>query len=64
LEIIIDRIEGDFAVVEAPDGNTYSLPKSLFKNCTEGDVFIIKKDINKAQTKKTQIENLMDELFK
>ncbi len=64
MEIIIDRIEGDFAVVEAPDGNTYSLPKNLFKNCREGDVFIIKKDINKAKSKKTQTESLMDELFK
>ncbi len=64
MEVIIDRIEGDFAVVEAPDGSTYNLPKVLFKSCAEGDVFIIKKDADKTQNQKKEIENLMDELFK
>ncbi|MBQ6998839.1 MAG: DUF3006 domain-containing protein [Clostridia bacterium] len=64
MEIIIDRIEGDFVVVETPDGNTYNLPKSLFKSCAEGDVFIIKKDADKTQQQKKETEKLMDELFK
>ncbi len=64
MNITIDRIEGDFIVIEAPDGNTYNLPKSLFPKCKEGDVFTIKKDDDKTRHQKNDIENLMDGLFK
>ena len=41
--ITIDRIEGDFAVVELPDMITIDVPLVLFPGVKEGDNYIISK---------------------
>lgn len=64
MKIIIDRFEGDFAVVETSDGSTYNLPKALFKSCTEGDVFILKKNTGETRKQEKEIKSLMSDLFK
>ena len=63
MTFIIDRIEGEFAVVEAK-GDFYNIPKALLpENAKEGDV--ITTQINKEETenKKQESRNLLDNLF-
>jgi hypothetical protein len=65
---IIDRFEGDIAVVEI-DGKTKDFPKSIFpKEAEVGDVIIIDGDkitVDKIATEKLrkEIEDLMNEVW-
>jgi len=64
--LIIDRFEGNFAVVEYKEGCTFNLPRSLLPPGTkEGDVLQLTVTIDDEGTaaRKIRIENLMDELF-
>lgn len=63
MEVIIERFEGEYAVVELEVGHFVNLPKELVPNASEGDIVNI--TINKEGTKKRQehIENLMNNLF-
>lgn len=63
MRVIIDRFEGDFAVVELQEGEFVNLPKVLVSDAQEGDVIDI--SINKEETKKRKrdIEDLMSDLF-
>ena len=40
MKMIVDRIEGDFAVVEAGE-NVYNLPRALCRDAKEGDTIEI-----------------------
>lgn len=68
LKGIIDRFEGEFAVVEI-DGATHDFKKSMFpKEAEVGDVVEITGDkvtVLKEETKKRrkEIEDLMDEVW-
>ena len=60
---IIDRFEGDFAVVEC-DGRCFNLPEyALPKDACEGDVVEVM--VNKSETGKAKndAENLLKSLF-
>ncbi|WP_336775328.1 DUF3006 domain-containing protein [Paenibacillus sp. MMO-58] len=66
---VIDRFEGDLAVIEV-DGDTIDVAKALLpKKARVGDAIIIEADgtfrIDKEATKKLrkEIDALMDELF-
>ncbi|BBW97213.1 DUF3006 domain-containing protein [Geobacillus icigianus] len=62
---IIDRFEGDIAVVEI-DKKTLDLPKTIFPKETDvGNVVIIEVTIDKKETEKLrkEIEELMNEVF-
>ncbi|OQP12611.1 DUF3006 domain-containing protein [Geobacillus thermoleovorans] len=62
---IVDRFEGDIAVVEI-DKKTLDLPKTIFpKEIDVGDVVIIEVMIDKKETEKLrkEIEELMNEVF-
>ena len=67
MQIIIDRFEGEFAVVEYENKDKklcfVNIPKVIIPGATEGDVIDI--TINKNETKKREknIKNLMDSLF-
>ncbi|GAW94350.1 DUF3006 domain-containing protein [Calderihabitans maritimus] len=63
--LVIDRFEGDMAVIEY-NGKTFDLPRSLLpEEAKEGDVLKISIEIDKEETEKRRkkIEKLMDELF-
>ena len=62
---IIDRFEGDWAVIEY-EQKTFNIPKSLLpKDAQEGDVLTIEISLNKEATeeRKNRIQGLMDDLF-
>ncbi|MDD6489259.1 MAG: DUF3006 domain-containing protein [Clostridia bacterium] len=63
MRVIIDRFEGEYAVVETDDGNFVNLPKILVPDAHEGDVVDI--IINREETEKRSenIQNLMNDLF-
>ena len=64
MKLIIDRFEGEFAVVETPEGALVTLPISLLpENTAEGDVIFICKDESATAARKERIKKLMDDLF-
>lgn len=64
MKVIIDRFEGDYAVVELPDRSTVDIPKQLVpKGAKEGDVLSIEIDKDETAKRKERIQKLMDELW-
>lgn len=63
MEVIIDRFEGDYAVVEIEKGKLVNMPKVLVPDAKEGDV--IKIIVDKEATKKRQehVKDLVNDLF-
>lgn len=65
MNVIIDRFEGDFAVVEIDTAQFVNLPKKLLPpKAKEGDVVSI--EINEKETKKREqgIAKLMNDVWK
>jgi hypothetical protein len=63
--LIIDRIEGNWVVIEF-EGETFNIPKSLFpRSAREGDVIKISVSVDDKATseRRNRVEKLMDELF-
>lgn len=65
---IIDRFEGDWAIIERENRDTFNLPRtSLSPSLKEGDVINIQVNIDLVATKdrseksQRRIENLFDE---
>lgn len=69
MEFIIDRFEGEIAVLEDENSNFTEIKKSLLPdNAKEGDCVVLKDGkytINKETTAnlKEEIDDLMDDLF-
>lgn len=64
--LIIDRFEGDWAVVEY-EGKTFNLPRSLLpKEAREGSVIRIRIAVDEVATREREriVSRLADELFK
>lgn len=63
MEVIIDRFEGEYAVVEITKGKIVNMPKVLVPDAKEGDV--IKIIVDKEATKKRQehVKDLVNDLF-
>lgn len=62
MELIIDRFEEDFAVLEAEDRKCYNVPKEIIPaGAREGDLIII--SLGDNSERKTKIKRLMDDLF-
>lgn len=62
---IIDRFEGDWAILELPDKTTFNFPRSFLpKGAKEGDVLKFDISIDKEATKERRehMKNLLDEL--
>lgn len=62
MRVIIDRFEGDFAVVEMEDMTFADVPKSLFPDAAEGAVYDITRNVTEEKKRATKIRNLFDEL--
>jgi hypothetical protein len=63
LKVIIDRFEGDYAVVETEDKIMVNLPKLLIPGAKEGDVISISIDEEETKQRKDNISKLMDDLW-
>ncbi len=64
MEIIIDRIEENFAVAELPSGSFADVPLSLLPGVKEGDVVNIIIDREKTKVRSYQIQRMMEQIFK
>ena len=65
IRLIIDRYEGNFAIVELADRSTASLPKSVLPpHAMEGDVIKIEVDSDETSKRKATAKKLMEELWK
>lgn len=63
MKVIIDRFEGDYAIVELPDKTFINVPMSLFPDAKESDVIDVSIDKDKTDQRSKKIEGLMTELF-
>lgn len=63
MKVIVDRFEGDYAIVELDIGKVINVPKILFPNAKEGDVFKIEIDKEETNNRKNKIQGLINELF-
>ena len=64
MEVIIDRFEGDFAVVELSTREMIDLSKKLVPaNAVEGDVLEIKVNKKETEYRRQKIEKLCEDLW-
>ena len=64
MKVIIDRFEGDYAVVELPDMTMVDMPRSLIpEGAKEGYVLVIGIDPDETDKRKERIKKLMDDLW-
>jgi hypothetical protein len=64
LKYIIDRFEGDLAVVEIEEGVFTNIPKiALPKEAKEGDIIDVSVDNNETEQRRKNIEKLMENLW-
>ena len=63
MDVIVDRIEGDYAVVEIDKGKMCNLPLVFVPNVKEGDVVTITINKDKIEERKKTIEDLMNSVF-
>ena len=65
MKIIIDRFEGELAVVELPNGNMINCPKAILPgDAKEGDIISIVVDEKPTEEKKKSLTDRMNRLFK
>ena len=68
MKYIIDRFEGEFAVLEKEEGGTFDVPKTQIKDAKEGDVVLFDDgvyiiDAEETEKRKAMIEEKMRKLF-
>lgn len=52
---VIDRFEGEWAIIETDERKTFNLPKSILpREAKEGDVITLTAGINRKETLKRQ----------
>ena len=64
MKVIIDRFEGDYAVVEIEEGKFVNMPAILLPNAKEGDVVIIEISEGDTNQRKKNLEKRLKKLFK
>ncbi len=64
---IIDRFEGDWAVVEWEDGITFNFPRALLpEDAVSGDVLTLSVSVDREETerRRARIRRLESDLFR
>lgn len=65
MKVIIDRFEGDFAVVETEDKKLVNMPKQLLPmKAEEGSVITIEVDSEGTDKRRERVSDLMDQVWK
>lgn len=63
MKAILDRFEGEFAILELDVGEVVSVPKIIVGNAKEGDIIKISIDKDETSKRKKKIEKLMEDVF-
>ncbi len=63
MEVIVDRIEEDFLVLELEDGKHVNVPKILVPNAREGDIIDMNINYEKRAKREREINKLKSKLF-
>jgi len=63
MEVIVDRIEGDYLVLELEDKKHVNVPKLLMPNAVEGDIIDININYAKRAKRESEINSLKIKLF-
>ena len=63
MDVIVDRIEGDYALVEIEKGKMCNLPIELVPDVKEGDIVTITINKDKTKDRKKTVEELMNSVF-
>ncbi len=63
MNFVIDRFEGEWAILEGENKEIYKFSASALEDFKEGDVIAILKDENEINRRKDSIKSLSDELF-
>ena len=64
MKAVIDRIEGEFAVLEMDAGAFANLPRVLLpEGAKEGDTLVISVDREDTEERKKKIDGMMNRLF-
>jgi ribosome recycling factor len=63
MEVIVDRFEGDYAVVEIAIGKCVNIPRVLVPDAKEGDIIKIEIEKKETEKRKKYIKDLMNNVF-
>lgn len=63
MKVIVDRIEGDYAVVEIAIGKCVNIPRVLVPDAKEGDIIKIEIEKEETEERKKYIKDLMNNVF-
>lgn len=63
MKVIIDRFEGDYAILETEEKEIFNIPKALVPCSNVGDVIKIEIDKEETLKRSTYIKELMDILW-
>lgn len=63
MEVIVDRFEGDYAVVEVAIGKCVNIPRVLVPDAKEGDIIKIEIEKEETEERKKYIKDLMNNVF-
>lgn len=63
MKVILDRFEGNSAIVELPNQKLVTVPAVLFEGAKEGDVVSILVDSYETQARKEKIVKLMKDIM-
>ena len=63
MKVIVDRFEGDYAVVEIAIGKFVNIPRVLVPDAKEGDIIKIEIEKKETEERKKYIKDLMNNVF-
>ena len=63
MEVIVDRIEGDYLVLELETKKVVNVPKILIPNAVEGDIIDVNINYAKRAKRESEIDKLKNKLF-
>ena len=63
MQVVVDRIEEDYIVLELDNGDIIDVPRELIPGAREGDIVDIYINRDETNAKKEEVKKLMDDLF-
>ena len=62
MQVIIDRFEDGYAVLELPNKSALNVPRELFPGAEEGDIYQITKDDGEKARRLRRMQSKFDRL--